>query len=209
MAEARHAVLIASSHFPSEPRLAGLRCPENDVDGMARVLSMPECGLFSPENIHVLKNRPQNEVLLTLNRVLQQALKEDFVLIYYSGHGKPDQIGRLHLATSDTNLDILAATSIPVETIRSFIDVSAARKIVMILDCCYSGAVGNAFLRGDVNQQLQAFSQSRGIYVLTASTGLQVAQEKEGDQFGLLTKHVIEGISGCGADLDGDGLITM
>ncbi|MDQ2839468.1 MAG: caspase family protein [Acidobacteriota bacterium] len=209
MSEVRHAVLIASSVFPEDQRLQSLRCPENDIDGICSILTSPVYGLFAENAVLMLKNRPHHEVLLALNRVLQSAKKDDFVLVYYSGHGKPDQAGRLHLATVDTNLDTLGATSVPVESIKSYIDICASNKIVLILDCCFSGAAGDAFLRSDVNQQLQNVSRARGIYIMTASTALQVAQEKEGDRFGVLTKHVIEGITERGADLDGDGLVTM
>ena len=202
-------MLIASSQFPADSRLQTLRCPESDVDGIASLLSSPVHGLFAESNISVLKNKPHAEVLLVLNRVLQSAKKDDFVLIYYSGHGKPDQAGRLHLATIDTTLDALGATSLPMESVKSFIDICASNKIVIILDCCFSGAAGELFLRGDVNQQLNTVSQARGIFILSASTALQVAQEKEGDRFGVLTKHIIEGVSEHSADLDGDGLVTM
>lgn len=209
MGESRHAILIGSSLFPAESRLQAPRCPESDVDGMASLLTSPVHGLFPEATVHIPKNKPHGEVLLLLNRVLQNAKKDDFILIYYSGHGKPDQAGRLHLATVDTTLDALGATSLPMESVKSFIDICASNKIVIILDCCFSGAAGDLFLRGDVNQQLNTVSQARGIYILSASTALQVAQEKEGDRFGVLTKHIIEGVTDHSADFDGDGLISM
>jgi WD40 repeat protein len=209
MPEARHAILIGCGSFPEDSRLQTLRCPENDVDGIAEVLTSAAHGLFQETAIHVLKNRPHGEILLALNKILQSARKDDFILIYYSGHGKPDQAGRLHLATADTTLDALGATSLPMENVKSFIDICASNKIVIILDCCFSGAAGELFLKGDVNQQLNTVSQARGIYILTASTALQVAQEKEGERYGVLTKHIIEGVKEHGADADGDGLVTM
>jgi hypothetical protein len=65
-------------------------------------------------------------------------------------------------------------------------------------------------LRAHVSgNQLQRVSGGRGTYILTASTGLQVAQERESDGYGLLTKHIIHGVRQGAADLDRDGLITM
>lgn len=209
MTELRHAILIGCSQFPADARLQPLRCPDADVDGMAGLLTSPVHGLFDAANVAVLKNKPHSEVLLVLNRILQSAKKDDFILIYYSGHGKPDPAGRLHLATTDTTLDALGATSLPMDSIRSYIDICSSNKVVIILDCCFSGAAGDVFLRGDVNQQLSNVSQARGIYILSASTALQVAQEKEGDRNGVLTKHIIEGVMEHGADLDGDGLVAM
>jgi WD40 repeat protein len=207
--ERRYGVLIASSRFDHEPNLPALRCPENDVDGLYGIISSELYGDFDASDVSVVKNEPSYEVLRRLNQALKRAGKEDLVLIYYSGHGKPDTAGRLHLATCDTVIESLESTSIPVERIKSFVDVSACNKVILILDCCYSGAAGDAFFRGAAGDQLQHTAGGRGIYILTASTKLQLAQEKEGDRYGLLTKHIITGIQGGNADRDRDGIITM
>ncbi|MGQ0572524.1 MAG: caspase family protein [Armatimonadota bacterium] len=207
MSERRHAVLIAGSRFPLEPKLQPLRCPENDVDGLNEVLTSPVYGQFT--QTVVLKNVPHHEALLKINQTLKRADRNDVVLIYYSGHGRLDGAGRLHLATADTIEDALEATSIPVESIRNYVDVSPTSRVVLILDCCFSGAVGAAFARGGVDDQLQRVSSGRGTYLMTASTGIQVALEKEADQYGVFTKHLITGIRDGTADLDGDGQVTI
>lgn len=207
MSEQRYAVLIACSCYPNEPKLQDLRCPENDVDGLNEVLTSLAHGEFT-ESI-VLKNRNHHEILLKINQTLKGAGKDDLVLIYYSGHGKLDAAGRLHLTTINTVVDSLEATSIPIGSIRNYVDVSSTTKVALILDCCFSGAVEKAFLRGSIDDQLQLASGGRGTYIMTASTGIQAAQEKESDQYGVFTKHIIEGIKEGGADVNSDGLITM
>ena len=207
MADRRYAVLIAGSRFPDEPRLQDLRLPENDVDGLNAVLGSEERGQFS--QTYVLKNRPSYEVLRQINQVLRQVEKTDLVLIFYSGHGKLNRTGQLHLATVDTVLDALESTSVPVQSIKNFVDVSPSTQVALILDCCYSGAVGGAFTRGDVDEQLQSMSAGRGTYIMTASTGTQVAVENESDEYGVFTNQVIRGIERGEADQNGDGLITM
>jgi hypothetical protein len=173
------------------------------------IISCELYGDFDPADVCVIKNQPSHEVLRRLNQTLKRAGKDDLVLIYYSGHGKQDLTGRLHLATCDTVIESLESTSIPVDRIRNFVDVSSCNKVILILDCCYSGAAGDAFFRGAAGDQLQYAAAGRGTYILTASTKLQVAQEKEGDRFGLLTKHIITGIREGKADRDRDGVITM
>jgi hypothetical protein len=211
MEEQRYAVLIASSQYPQDPsRLHSLRCPERDVDGLNEILASEEYGYFS--NISVLKNVPHYSCTRKIHEVLKSARRDDLVLIYYSGHGKLDLQGSLYLATFDTEIEALEVTSIPVESIRKYIYLSASRKVILILDCCYSGRVGEAFLKSGVDDQLQQAQQiqgGRGIYILTASTGLQVAQEKEGDEYSLLTKHVLEGIKDGNADPDGKGFVSI
>ena len=207
MSERRFAVLVASSRFPDEPKLEDLNCPENDVDGLHEVLSAEMQGAFT--DVVVLKNKPHYEVLKAINRVLRDAERDDLVLMYYSGHGKLDGAGRLHLATVDTELGALEATSIPAQHIMNFVDVSNSKKTALILDCCYSGAIEKALFRSGLDDQLNQMSGGRGTYVLTASTGVQLAKEKEEDSYGLFTKHLIEGIRSGDADRDGDGLISM
>jgi cell division protein FtsB len=207
MSERRIGILIASSRFPEESKLEDLRFPENDVDGLNEILTSKDHGQFT--QTFLLKNRLHHEILLKINQVLREADKNDLVLIYYSGHGKLNPAGKLHLTSTDSVINALEATSIPVSTIRDYVDISSSNKIVLILDCCFSGAAGEAFARGGVDDQLHLVSGGRGTYILTASTGIQVAQEKESDQYGVFTKHLIEGIKSGEADLDSDGRITM
>jgi hypothetical protein len=98
---------------------------------------------------------------------------------------------------------------VPVSRIRDLLSLSRCTKSVLILDCCFAGAVEKVFLRGSVDDQLKIVSQGRGTYIMTAATGIQTAQEKEGDRNGLFTKHLLNGIRGGAADEDGDGYITV
>lgn len=205
MNERRFAVIVASSHYQN-PKLQNLQCPERDADGLNEVLTPKDLGAFT--ETFILKNRPHNEILLKINQTLRKAEKNDLVLIYYSGHGKLNPAGKLHLATTDTDLDALEATSIPLDTIKSYIDISPANKFVLLLDSCFSGAAGEAFAKGGVDDQLQLTSGGRGAYILTASTGIQVAKEKEGDQYSIFTKHIIDGIK-SGEAANEEGYVTM
>jgi uncharacterized caspase-like protein len=83
---------------------------------------------------------------------LGSAAPADLFLIYYSGHGKLDRKGRLCLATADTSQGALLATSIPPRNLRDLVEESDCDQVVLLLDCCYSGAVDG--LRGDVSSEL-------------------------------------------------------
>ncbi len=202
----RHiAILIGNSEFSEEPSLSALRCPQRDVEGLAAVLTAQETGLFADPLIFI--NEPHHKVLPAINRVFKQAGRRDQILIYYSGHGKQDNAGGLHLATADTEVDALETTSIAVDSFRKLIDNHACKQVALILDCCFGGAAGKDFLKGGVDDQLQQVG--RGIYVLTASTATQTAREKDGDEYSLLTKHILHGIAHGEADQNGDGLVSL
>jgi len=204
----RYAVLIGSSSFDKEPKLTPLKCPENDVDGMREILAAAELGAF--EEPFVFKNAESHVVTRRIGKVLAEASSHDHVLIYYSGHGETDLPGHLYLATANTEINNLIATSIPVDQLQVMISQSSCRKIMLILDCCYGGAAGKSFtIRGSIDENLKELARGSGVYILTASTASQTAQEREGDDYGLLTKHIISGIRQGAADANDDGLVSM
>lgn len=202
-----HAILIGSSQFSSDSGFKPLRCPENDVDGMQQLLTSPEFGLFHADNLLIFKNRPHYEILRAINPVFRLADPQDLILLYYSGHGELDKKDHLHLATPDSNKEDIETTSIPAERIRRLIDNHRCKRIVLILDCCYSGAIKHDLLRSTADSEMKLLA--KGIYVLTASTAMETAEEKEGDEYGLLTKHILDGVKSGQAAGNVDGLISV
>lgn len=109
----------------------------------------PTYGLF--DETVVLPNKPSHEILLELEKIFRRAEKNDLVLIYYSGHGKLNTAGTLHLASFDTKVDYIQSTSVSVVRIRELMDACPSNKMILILDCCYSGRVTGAYLKGTVD----------------------------------------------------------
>jgi len=207
VAEHRYAVLIGNATFPSAPKLQTLQAPQHDVDDLNAVLTMPDRGQF--DQSIMLNNEPHYEAEKKINQTLGKARKDDFVLIYYSGHGKLNRAGHLYLASYNTDLEALESTSISAETIKKCIEVSACNRIVLILDCCFGGAFSDVIQRSSVDDRLQLLSKVRSTFIMTSATDIQTATEKEGERNSVFTKHLIEGIKTGEADRNGDGLITM
>ncbi|HKV38018.1 MAG TPA: SUMF1/EgtB/PvdO family nonheme iron enzyme, partial [Blastocatellia bacterium] len=204
----RYAILIGNGVFKKDPiALPELLCPTRDVDGMHEILASPELGGFT--DVSLFKDADNHAVLKQIEEVLVGAAANDHVLIYYSGHGKTDRPGWLYLAAANTEARNLISTSIPVEMLRIQIENSYCRRIMLILDCCYGGAAGKSFSRGGVDEKLKELARSSGIYILTASTASQTAEEREGDEYGLLTKHIVTGLKQGDADVDQDGFVSM
>lgn len=204
----RIAVLIAASRFGPEARLDPLEAPERDVDLLAEVVDAARGGVY--ETLHVLKNQPCDRVRRTINRVLREAGRDDQVLFYYSGHGKLDRTGKLCLAMTDTVQDELESTSVRIGDIKDYIEVSNCKQVMLILDCCYSGAAGKDFVaRTDAAGALQAEAQGTGICIMSASNSVQTALEDAARGMGVFTRHLIEGMRSGDADQNGDGLVTF
>ncbi|MBO0869499.1 MAG: caspase family protein, partial [Micromonosporaceae bacterium] len=106
--ERRSALVIATAayqHRAYNPLPGSAR----DLTSMAEMLGDPKvCGF----QVQTLLNKPYAEVWLAINRFFNSRTRDELLLVYFSGHGIMDDHGRLHLATTDTDPDTLAATSI-------------------------------------------------------------------------------------------------
>lgn len=202
----RYAILIGCQDYPKADGLQDLRCPLNDVRGMQDILNDESLG--DCETI-ILENPTEQSVRRTIAKTCHDAKRNDTIFIYYSGHGKPDRAGTLHLTTNDTELDLLQGSAVSIDFIKSSISTSDAQNAVLLLDCCYSGAAGKSFSKGHIEDQLNATNRGSGIFIMSASTEYQTSQEKEEDDYGVFTKHIIEGVKNGEADSDRDGIITM
>ncbi|MEA2876275.1 MAG: glycogen phosphorylase [Hyphomicrobiales bacterium] len=199
------AILVGVSSF-DDPSFKPLRFCENDVNELGRVLSTPDVAEFEVIKLHT-PNRA--EIVTSLERGAAQLRPEDKLLFYFAGHGKRSPAGRLYLVAKDTRSDALRGTGVPIEQVLEIMQESHSSQRVMILDCCHSGAVGDQF-RGEINDGMQELARTRGTCILAASTGIQLAEEREavssgGKGNGIFTRHLVEGLeSGSAAVKDAD-----
>jgi hypothetical protein len=91
---------------------------------------------------------------------------------------------------------------------------SRSRRIVLLLDCCYSGAFPRGFLaRGDKRMDIKERFDGRGRAILTASSAMEYSFE--GDQLSgegmrsVFTSALVEGLETGMADLDLDGRVSV
>jgi hypothetical protein len=204
-ANRRIAVLIATDVY-ADDEFSNLRTPCTDATALAGVLADPRIGAFE---VRTLMNSPAQEIRQVLDETFTDAGRDDLVLLHVSGHGIKDEAGRLHLVMSDTRRRHLRASAIAAAWVRELIDHSAARRVVVWLDCCFSGAFPPGFTpKGtetvDAIDQLTGDS-GRGCAVMTASTKIQYAFER--DEMSLFTQAIVEGLRTGAADLGDDGRI--
>ncbi|WP_329254544.1 PQQ-binding-like beta-propeller repeat protein [Streptomyces sp. NBC_01478] len=209
--ERRLALLIANYTYEDEG-LRRLTAPAHDAEALAEVLRDPDIAGF---DVTILVNEPHHRIGEAVGAFFHDRRHDDLILLYFTGHGLKDDEGRLHLAAANTRRDNLLFTSLPAEQIDRAMSGCLSRRQVLILDCCYSGAFPAAarLTKGDADvHTLQRF-QGRGRTVLTASDATQYSFE--GDQVSgsapqsVFTRHLVLGLRDGGADLDGDGDITL
>ncbi|GHD72224.1 hypothetical protein GCM10010317_082110 [Streptomyces mirabilis] len=203
--------LVLGSHTFTDSRLDRLRSPAHDVGELSRVLADPEIGQFV---ITSADNPTAQELRSSAEEFFGGRERDDVLLLYYTGHGIREG-DELLLAGSDTDLDDLAGTALSATVLKNLLGTCRARRIVLILDCCYSGAFAHRMVpMGEQRVHVQEFFGGRGLTLITASTAREYAFEAgevtEADPMpSVFTGELIRGLDSGAADLDGDGEITL
>jgi uncharacterized caspase-like protein len=206
----RVALLIATFDY-RDPALRQLRSPGRDACELQDVLSDPRIGGF---DVQTLVNASSGEVQEGIEDFCSDRHPDDQLLIYLSCHGVLDDYGRLYYATANTRRQRLAATAVPAAWLNERLEDCRARRQVVVLDCCHSGAFARAS-KGDAPLSLQQRFEphGRGRVVLTASRSTEYSFEGEqpsGEGVpSVFTKAIVEGLATGDADRDRDGMITV
>ena len=126
--------------------------------------------------------------------------EQDVVVVAFSGHGTPGH----QLVTYDANLRDLAATCVPLEQLTEWFTRIPARRLICILDCCFSGGMGAKVLQvdavaRDLSSAASALDQmaGEGRIILTASSATEPAWESRRYGHGLLTHYLLEALQGA------------
>ena len=203
MAGQYRALLIGNSTYPAdEHNLQPLKGPVKDIAALNRALIDPASGLFADVDVTLLPEATSARAIRALGRFFAAAARDDVLLVYFSGHGKVDQGGRLHLCMQDTEASDLLSTAVSSARINEFADASHARNVVIVLDCCYAGA----FRGSDLGDAVAG----PGRYVLTSCRGTQLANDATVENStSFFTQHLVDGLVGAAADPDGDGYVTF
>jgi hypothetical protein len=91
------------------------------------------------------------------------------------------------------------------DEIRRAFNLSRAAQKVLILDCCYAGAMGPNKMKGSASDSLSAIAEgSSGTFILTASTKFQPAFERKELGGSVLTSCLVDGIAKGEAAPDSD-----
>jgi len=213
---ANRALIIANSTYEDD-HFAALPAAVADAEQLAAVLGDPDIGEFEVET---LVDVGQRVAMRTLESFFTRADRDDLLLLHLSLHGWKDVRNRLYFAMRDTERDYPGSTGVAAETVGAFMGESRSRRVVVMLDCCYSGAFTMNALRRDGGTPTVDIAEpfaGKGRIVLTASTALQYAHEGEQNvrisrtaaQPSVFTSAVVRGLRDGSADLDGDGLISV
>lgn len=200
MSGTRAALLVGCSEY-EDAGFPPLPAPIQDISALKRVLGDPSIGDFAIDTVF---NRPAAAVSEEIENLFADRKPDDLLLLYFSCHGVLDAKGRLSFVVANTKKERLDSTGISARWVTEQMDRSRSQRIVLLLDCCYSGAFSGGLRRrsADVEDISEQF-RGRGRVVITASDKLEYAYGSE------FTNAVVRGLETGAADIDGDGLVAV
>lgn len=119
--------------------------------------------------------------------------KAEVALLHFSGHGSQNNFGG-YLVTQDAES---YDEGLSMADVLKLANDSKAEEVVIFLDCCHSGTLGNIPAIDNERTLLRC-----GLSILTASRGDQVSLEVGGG--GVFTSLVVDALQGGAADLLGN-----
>ena len=141
------ALVVGIDNF-QDKRIPGLHYSVKDSSDFVDFLKDPKGGRFDPTHIVHLENDKATleGIREGLGRLRVKAQPDDLVVVYLSTHGSPreqDPNGVSYVVVNDTNLDdaaTLYATSLQmIDLVQQINREIKARRVVLVLDTCFSG----------------------------------------------------------------------
>lgn len=144
--------------------------------------------------------------------MLERCGQDDFVVVTYSGHGTDDH----QIVPFDVDVGDLKTSTISLEELAQRLDRVRASRLLVVLDCCFSGGFGGARVFAPAAQRsliedrtaVEALARGTGRVVITASGAGEPAFETAEFGHGLLTYFLVSGLQGHGG-LASDGRVSL
>lgn len=130
-----------------------------------------------------------------LRKAVEELFKDkaDVALLHFSGHGTENNLGG-YLVTQDAET---YDEGLSMSDVLKMANDSESDEVVILLDCCHSGHMGNIPVIDNKSSMLR-----EGVSIVTASRGDQQSVEVGGG--GLFTSLVLNALEGGAADVLGD-----
>jgi len=162
---------------------------------LSKVLGYPDENIVTLINDHATKS--------DLEKYLEKWLPNNAepgssVFVYYSGHGAPNlSSGDAYLVPYDGDPSFIDQTGYSLNRMYAALGKLAAKKVIVALDSCFSGAGGRSVIpRGarPLVMNLKAAFVPKDVTILSASSGEQISMSYNENGHGLFTYFLLKGI---------------
>jgi len=210
------AILVGVNKYDDTENIRSLVYAVVDVKGIHDILSERKRIPYRKSYIHLLtddstKKPTRINIYSSLVIVRKMAGPEDTILFYFSGHGIEEE-GESYLLPSDTNINALTYSAVPIKDIHNELSKSKAKRQVIILDACHSGARKDKGIGGKsekFNKEIKDIMASAdGRVILSSSDVNESSYEFVDEKHGVYTYFLMKALEGK-ADSDDDGYITV
>lgn len=129
------------------------------------------------------------------NRVTERST----VLFYFSGHGAPDaNTSEAYLVPLDGDPQYLEETAYPIKRLYEKLSVLKAKRVLVVLDSCFSGAGGRSVLAQGMRPlvtKLNLAPTKGKVVSLAASASEEITGALEEQGHGLFTYHLLKALT--------------
>jgi len=122
------------------------------------------------------------------------------LFVYYSGHGAPDtKTGEAYLVPWDGDPKFLKSTALPLKSLYASLAKTKAKRVIVALDACFSGAGGRSVLaqgaRPLVAKAADLAPSEGKLTILAAASGDEITGTLAEQSHGLFTYHLLKGLT--------------
>jgi len=195
---------------------------------------------FSSVNVKLILDKDATlKNVKDAKKFLAQAGPDDFVILYFSGHGLLDDQLNYYLALTDVDFNQPSKGGLPYDVLENLIDSIPSRNRLVLIDACHSGEVDKddvvitgkpgsnitsgtrgggvnlkpkAGLKNSFDYMKALFSDGEkgtGATVISAASGLEFALESKDWNNGVFTYSFMSGLKNKNADINKDGDIRI
>ncbi len=165
--------------------------------------AMEEFFVKTPGTVITVRDQDatRDNILNIFNRLKKELQPEDYLVVYFSGHGAYDHL-LLYNYSKEDPYDSLSDLDLK----EHFLQMPT-KEITLVMDSCFSGSLFDG--KPAVRQPTPKALQNSGYVLLASSLASQVSYQYSNDGgLGLFTKHFLLGLINRGADTNSDGKIT-
>lgn len=187
----KRALVVGINDYDSGNNLRGCI---NDANRVFELVSKNEDGSRNFDVELMTSDKQRTDIASVKKKLIELFSKEaDMAFFYFSGHGAMTSTGGA-ICTSDAAAYNLG---ISMSDILTMVNMSKIKEIIVILDCCHSGALGAIPQLSNGNQ----VTLREGVSILSASRESESSYEVNGH--GIFTTLVCDGLEGGAADILG------